>query len=732
MSAENQMHGPLDASDLRFIVDHSTDAVIVADCTGAIVYFNWAAQILYGAVAEQLRGANLWRLLPLDEAARDPWATNPPDQPLEFEGPQTRFTGPPFLCRGSLRICRAQSCPQFVCTLADVTDERRYEDILNGMFVYAGLLSADGRVIQVNQAALAGASLNPEDVIGRCLWETPYFAHSHEVQSGLRESLARVAAGEIVRQDLIVALGPDELRTFDAIFTPLRDPNGRIEQIVGSGVDVTERRAAERQLADSEGRLKQAERVAALGSWELDLLTGELVWSDELYRIFEVDPGEFHPSYEFFLSRVHPDDRERVDTAYTRSLRTGSPYEIVHRLHLPGGRVKYIEERCDTVRTEDGRPVRSFGTSQDVTRYQELQEQLHINSTALRNGGMAVVLSSLEHRIEFANPAALGLWDYSEPADVLGRPVAELFEPAEASLELAELAPQETKRNVRIARRRDGSLLPVEVVKSNVHDETGVPLCWMFSITDISERLAQQEEIRRQREELAHVVRVSIVNELTAGIAHELNQPLMAIDAYCSALESFLPVHGEPAEIVEKIAGQAKRAGDIIHRLRDMLQKSRSHRRPEQVNSIVEKVLTLVSPQAKLLRIAIHFEAGVGIPAIDADEIQVQQVLINLLQNAFDAIGDRPVRTVRIVTEAHGTGIRVQIIDSGAGVSAATVRQLFRPFYTTKSTGFGLGLGLSRSIIAAHGGELACDTSMTEGASFYFTLPGLSSERSRA
>ncbi|CAI8881703.1 diguanylate cyclase [Methylococcus capsulatus] len=182
---------------------------------------------------------------------------------------------------------------------------------------------------------------------------------------------------------------------------------------------------AEAALRRSAFHLREAQQVANLGSWELDLVQGRLEWSDQVFRIFEIDPERFEASYEAFLALVHPDDRERVDAAYRRSIADRGSYEIVHRLLMPDGRVKHVRERCQTFYSEDGRPLRSVGTVWDVTSFHETEEKLHRLAAIVESTGDTVIVSDLQGRIRTWNKGAERMWGYAAE-EIIGQPVTVL------------------------------------------------------------------------------------------------------------------------------------------------------------------------------------------------------------------------------------------------------------------------------------------------------------------
>ncbi|MCX7902267.1 MAG: PAS domain S-box protein [Burkholderiaceae bacterium] len=220
----------------------------------------------------------------------------------------------------------------------------------------------------------------------------------------------------------------------------VRRPDGQ-RFVVAIGIDVTEREAARRRLERSEAQLRKAQRVAQIGSWHLDLVCGRLEWSDEVFRIFEIDPQQFGASYEAFLGLVHPEDRALVDTAYRTSLETRQPYRVVHRLLMPDGRIKWVEEQCDSEFDLDGKPLRSDGTVQDVTEQYRAAQAIQRSEAALRAlldgypGWVAAI--DEEERYVYVNEAfscQVGL----PAADIVGKTLTDI-RGAHVAVELREI-----------------------------------------------------------------------------------------------------------------------------------------------------------------------------------------------------------------------------------------------------------------------------------------------------
>jgi C4-dicarboxylate-specific signal transduction histidine kinase len=246
---------------------------------------------------------------------------------------------------------------------------------------------------------------------------------------------------------------------------------------------------------------------------------------------------------------------------------------------------------------------------------------------------------------------------------------------------------------------------------------------------EIAQRTLAEEQLQQHRAELAHVARLSTLGEMGTTLAHELNQPLCAISNYARGglrrLQTGAGHEGSLHEALKQIALEAERAGGIVRRLRDFVRKRGPRKSTADINEIVQNVVQLVAFEASRRDIAIHLNLAEGLPGLLADSIQIEQVILNLLRNAFEAIEGAQVaqRQVRVVTERGGNEVRVAVHDSAAGLPADLGERIFEPFVTTKPDGLGVGLSISRSIIESHDGRLCPIPGSLGGAAFQFTLP---------
>ena len=280
---------------------------------------------------------------------------------------------------------------------------------------------------------------------------------------------------------------------------------------------------------------------------------------------------------------------------------------------------------------------------------------------------------------------------------------------------------------VTTARHRDGSTFPIELSVGEANFE-GRRIFTGF-IHDITQRQRAELRFHELQSELAHVGRLSELGTLASSLAHELNQPLTAIANYCEGAAALL--EGEPdrerldmaREALRDTTDQALRAGEIVRRMRDFLSHGESEQRIESLSKIVTEANALALVGSREHDIEVQVSLDREAESVFVDRIQIQQVLVNLIRNAIEAMLDSPVRTLIISTSADGDAITVAIEDSGSGVSEDLAPQLFQPFVTSKESGMGIGLSICRTIIEAHGGRIWFEPAAEGGTIFQFTLP---------
>ena len=277
---------------------------------------------------------------------------------------------------------------------------------------------------------------------------------------------------------------------------------------------------------------------------------------------------------------------------------------------------------------------------------------------------------------------------------------------------------------------KDGHSIPVEYSSNPIRDEHGKITGAVVVFRDITERKKAAEEARQHQIELAHVSRLSTMGEMASGIAHELNQPLSAISNYTRGSIRMLQsekegIREQLIEVMERVASQAERAGEIIRQLRRFIRKEEPERKWVDLNRLIRELVAFLQPELRKAGVQLRLQLFEGLPQLWAHDIQLEQVLLNLTRNAIEAMQDVPAdqRRLLVRTSVGDGGVELVVEDSGHGISEALREKIFEPFVTTKEQGMGLGLSISRGIIEAHGGKLLLDQASGRGTRLRIILP---------
>jgi PAS domain S-box-containing protein len=504
---------------------------------------------------------------------------------------------------------------------------------------------------------------------------------------------------------------------------------------LGVGLLLARQLAEKLALSDAERRhhalhLAQVAQAAKLGTWELDTTQGKIVASDEARTLLGltgaelVDPGRF-------LSALGREDREADRREMDLALQSGGDFELEHRVTLPEGRVRWVHTRGQCEVDARGKQTYLGGISFDISELREAEAQSRM---VLEAAAFAIVGVDLAGRIVIVNRQAEVLFGYTR-SQLVGSSLDMLIPPRfqaphrrhvhDMFKDLSRVA--HFGREV-VGRCADGSERPLQVGLSRMQLE-GKSMV-LAALVDLTERKRAERDLEQQRSELSHLSRVTMLGELSGSLAHELNQPLTAILSNAQAALRFLearqPDLDEVREILRDIVSDDKRAGEVIRGLRLLLKRGEMRREPIDANEVVLDVLRLLKSNTVNANVEVTLDLEEHLPAVTGDRVQLQQVVLNLVMNACDAMAGTPVpeRRLRVRTDmADGDAVRVCVIDKGSGIPPELLERIFEPFVTTRNHGLGLGLSVCRQIVLAHHGRLWAANNPDRGATVCFTLP---------
>ena len=626
----------------------------------------------------------------------------------------------------------------------EVREERsKLSQFLNSLDILAGILDLEGNTLELNTTIERAGSATRTDSIGVPLCETFGWSYASESRELARDLVTRAARGETARSVVKIRWTEDEYRMFDATFGPLYDDEKSVVGIVASCVDTTARIEAEIALERQKERLLEAQRIAKIGSWVLDHRTGRLEWSDEVYRVFGIEPGLVDPTYGDFLELCWPDDRQAIDEAYTRSLETKRPYEIVHRTALPAGAPKWVQEQCETIVDTEGLPVISRGTVQDISQQRATQLELADSEAALRAvlefSGEAIIVIDTDGLIRSFSSGAERLFGIAA-SDALNQnyrmlisgameaPFEALFEQvvhgATASLSLADDA------GLR-ARRQGGVEFPVDISISRSPGTLGSVLTLV--IRDATERQAHDARMESARLEAERASQAK--SAFLATMSHEIRTPLNSLMGVLSVLERD-QLGAKQAKMVS-VASQSSFA--LMSVLNDILDYSKIEagevlleEAAFEPHALLERVCEFHRGSALEKGLALEFEKGSELPpSLIGSWIHIERVLNNLMGNAikFTHDGEVSLRAEFKPSSATTGDLTLTVHDSGIGMTLEQQAHIFDRFVQADSSmtrrygGSGLGLSIAAALVQQMGGTIEVRSEAGSGSDFTVSLP---------
>jgi PAS domain S-box-containing protein len=595
----------------------------------------------------------------------------------------------------------------------------------------------DGSVDYLSQRIVDYFGVAAEDLYGSGWVQV---VHPDDADAAMRGWMQAVALGTSYEATYRHRSADGQYRWFQVRTEPLRDHEGHILQWYGLLFDIDDQQRAEEALRESENSLRKIiETIPALVFRTASC--GETEYMNQ--RIVEYTGKSLQDVRESggWAQLVHPNDREDMLRKRRACIETGESYENVYRFRRADGQYRWFQIRVEPLRDRDGRVAHWYGLFFDIDDQKRVEAALRESENSLRQiietipafvfrtapGGELDYVN--QRVVEYAGKSFqdVGAWGWTQlihPDDV------------EAALRKrrACIETGESYENVYRFRRADGQYRWFQICAQPLRDQDGRIAHWYGLFLDIDDRQRAEEMLRTTRARLSRATQIATVAELSAAIAHEINQPLAAIVANADALTTWLS--NEPPElkraqlIAERIIRDGNSAAEVVCRIRALFKEAPPIIEELDINLVITDVVALERDELRRKGIKVVTDLEDDLPITLGDAIQIRQVIINLVQNGVDAMEsvNEGSKSLSICSRWDGINILIEVRDQGSGLK--DVEKAFEPFFTTKKKGMGMGLAICRSIIEAHDGQLSTTTG-AQGTTFKVILPICLEERKR-
>lgn len=771
-------------SRLRAILNAAIDAIIIIDEQGLIETFNPAAERMFGYAASEILGQNIKKLMPPpfrdehDHYLQHYISTG--ERKIigigrEVMGQRQDSTTFPMELTIS-EVKRGQK-RWFTGIIRDITERKREKNRylqktteMQAIFeAFPDLffrLDADGTILDYHSGQMSQLQFPAEKMIGKKLPDIFPPKASQQYQRAIAHV---VQTGTPIGIESHVELDKRGI-IFEARLVPYLK-----KQVIVIIRDITERKQAEESLHSSELRYHALAELLPVGIFRCDA-TGRFIYTNERWLDIANLTAEKAVGHGW-LASIHTDDRTRISELWNKCILNHQPFTAEFRFRHEDGVVAWVFGQAVVERDSSGEVTGYIGTITDITdrikadealrkahlelemRVEErtadlratnrwlrqmvterkqaenaLREERNFISAILETAGALVVVYDASGKIVRFNRGCQDTTGYTFE-DVKDQKAWDRLVLAEEAAEVRNIFDelrQGASRNEHEHHwlRRDGERRLVAWSNTVIRDENNAVKFIISTGIDITDRRKAEEEARQHQAELVHVSRLSTMGEMATGLAHELNQPLAAIVSYTQGcVRRIAAGNNNPRELLEamqQVTKQAQRAGEIIRRMRNFVSKGEMQRVSVHVNDILREVLGIAKSEIRKQNVHLRAQLAEQLPPVQVDMIQVEQVLLNLVRNAVEAMNgaDPNSRELTFETSLTNDGmVEVAIRDSGEGLPMENPDKVFDPFFTTKSTGMGMGLAISKSLIEAHGGRLWATRNPDRGTTFHFTLP---------
>jgi PAS domain S-box-containing protein len=633
----------------------------------------------------------------------------------------------------------------------DIEDRKRAEEelkakesdlirIINTIPTTAWSTRPDGYCDFLSDRWLDYAGFTYEEAVG---WRWATAIHPDDV-AGLQEVwLKALASGTPVNTEARMRRFDGVYRWFLFLAKPFRDESGTIVKWYGTNVDIEDRKQSDEALRASERALNLIINTIPMLAWSTDP-TGSVEFLNRRWLEFTGLSAEQASGFGW-SSAIHPDDAKGLIDYWQAALASGTEVDVEARMRRFDGQYRWFLFRASPLRDESGTIVKWYGTNVDIEDRKQADEELRRSEAFLAEGQKLSRTGTFAWRPDTTEST----WSeelYRIHEIELGTPISTDIARIGVHPDDIPLVNETTARGVETGSdyehthrilMPDGRIKFLHVMARATRDSEG-RLEYIGAVQDVTQRMLSEEALSKSRSELAHLARVMSLGILTASIAHEVNQPLAGIitnaETCLQMLDDNPPDIEGARETALRSIRDGNRASDVVARLRSLFKRKDFVAEIIDLNEATREVIALSSGELRRSRVVLQTDLSDDLPRVNGDRVQLQQVIINLLRNAMDAmkeIEDRP-RQLLIQTERDGgENVRLSVQDSGTGFAPEVGDRLFESFYSTKNDGMGIGLAISRSIVEAHQGQIWASLNHGPGATFAFSIPcGSSSSQS--
>ena len=608
--------------------------------------------------------------------------------------------------------------------------------------------SQDGRITYVSDSMLSylgreGRQTGLFHILDNAGWRSAI--HPDDYQRVMATRRHSLATGIPFDEEYRIRGSDGTYRWFWSFGSLARDDRGQVAGWYGTMIDIEEKKRAQEALRDRERELSQLVDMVPVHIRRLTPEGNPTFFNQRLRDFYGLDVANLNGADSGRLAAamktlVHPDDADVLLEKVRQSVVTGEGYAMKYRLRRADGLYRWVDGRAEPLRDATGAITQWYAISIDIDDEVRAEKALRESERSLRQ-----LVETLPAMIDCAAPDGEPIYRSKQLREFLGYNLEDLDGIEKTRLaatldtgvhpdELAgvkeryahSLATGEPYARRHRLRRHDGEYRWVETRAGAMRDSDGAIVQWNVICLDIDAEVKAQEELRLAQDRLARASQAASLAELSASIAHEVNQPLAAVVTNSHACERWLsanpPNIDRARKTVERIIRDANGAADVVGRIRALFKQSAETRSSTDLSSLVAEVHGLMAEELTRRRTRIDVDTDLDLPELMLDRIQIQQVLINLIRNGLDAM-DRTTsdRSIRIRARRIDQAVQIEIHDCGPGLEFPD--KVFQAFFTTKEAGMGMGLAICRSIIESHGGRLWAEKAEPVGATFVFTLP---------